>query len=227
MERLSVGKLPQISADDVAAHIWKHTHTHTFNGPLSRTTWVSQYQKGKTNLNFTGSGISWAMCKYAPRSRQITMPAPHHSVFFTGRMPSGVLPKMEVGICKGARQRDWRYPAYLWSLRWVYAVKKNPGGWYTLYTRVYPPIHHCGCPSCRPTNSVKAPENKTENTTKKQATMSDKTTVTSISIGFYISHLAKCDRNIDTHTQPFNSTLSGTSATQVSWYQKKHSPTHI
>jgi len=24
-----------------------------FNGPLSRTTWVSQYQKGKTNLDFT------------------------------------------------------------------------------------------------------------------------------------------------------------------------------
>jgi len=78
--------------------------------------------------------------------------------------------------------------------------QKKPGGWYTPYTRVYPPIHHCGCPSCRPTNSVKAPENKTENTTKKQATMSDKTTLTSISIGFYISHLAKCDRNIDTHT---------------------------
>ena len=31
----------------------KHTHTHTFNGPLSRTTWVSRYQKGKTNLDFT------------------------------------------------------------------------------------------------------------------------------------------------------------------------------
>jgi len=30
-----------------------HTHTHTFNGPFSGTTWVSQYQKGKTNLDFT------------------------------------------------------------------------------------------------------------------------------------------------------------------------------
>jgi len=30
-----------------------HIHTHTFNGPFSRTTQVSQYQKGKTNLNFT------------------------------------------------------------------------------------------------------------------------------------------------------------------------------
>jgi len=30
----------------------------------------------------SGSGISWATCKSAPRSRQITMPAPHHSVFY-------------------------------------------------------------------------------------------------------------------------------------------------
>ena len=32
-----------------------HTHTHPFNGPLSRTTWVSRYQKGITNLDFTGA----------------------------------------------------------------------------------------------------------------------------------------------------------------------------
>jgi len=30
----------------------------------------------------SGSGISWAVCKSAPRSRQITTPAPHHSVFY-------------------------------------------------------------------------------------------------------------------------------------------------
>ena len=30
-----------------------HTHTHPFNGPFSGTTRVSQYQKGKTNLDFT------------------------------------------------------------------------------------------------------------------------------------------------------------------------------
>ena len=33
----------------------------------------------------SGSGISWAVCKSAPRCRQITTPAPHH--FFTGRIP--------------------------------------------------------------------------------------------------------------------------------------------
>jgi len=52
---------------------------------------VSQYQKGKTNLEFTearDSGISWAICKSAPCSRQITMPTPHHSVFLQARCPS-------------------------------------------------------------------------------------------------------------------------------------------
>ena len=29
----------------------------------------------------SGIGISWAICKYAPQSRQLTMPASHHSVF--------------------------------------------------------------------------------------------------------------------------------------------------
>ena len=60
-----------------------------FNGPLLGTTRVSQYQKGRTSLELatvSGSCISWAICKSAPRSRQITTPAPHHSVF-TGRMP--------------------------------------------------------------------------------------------------------------------------------------------
>jgi len=62
-------------------------NTHTFNGPLSRTTQVSRYQKGKIWIllkqeTVSGSGISWAICKSAPRSRQITMPAPHHSVFY-------------------------------------------------------------------------------------------------------------------------------------------------
>jgi len=30
-----------------------NTHTYLFNGPLSRITRVSRYQKGKTNLDFT------------------------------------------------------------------------------------------------------------------------------------------------------------------------------
>ena len=62
--------------------------THPFNGPLSGTTRVSQHQKGKPiwillkQETVSGSGISWAICKPAPRSRQLTTPAPHHSVFY-------------------------------------------------------------------------------------------------------------------------------------------------
>jgi len=59
-----------------------HTHTHQFNGPFSGTILVSRYQKGKPiwilleQETVSGNGISWTIC------RQITTPAPHHSVFY-------------------------------------------------------------------------------------------------------------------------------------------------
>ena len=65
-----------------------HTHTHTFNGPFSGTTQVSWYQKGKTNLDFTvarDSEWQWHQLSHmevAPCSREITMPAPNHAVFY-------------------------------------------------------------------------------------------------------------------------------------------------
>ena len=70
-----------------------NTHTHSFNGPFSGTSRVSRYQKGKPiwillkQETVNGTGISWAICKSASRSRQITTPVLHHSKFFTGRMP--------------------------------------------------------------------------------------------------------------------------------------------
>jgi len=43
-----------------------HTHTHPFNGPLSGTTKLSRYQKGKTNLDFTEARDSkFAFSKFA------------------------------------------------------------------------------------------------------------------------------------------------------------------
>ena len=39
-------------AFDVIINTHTHTHTHPFNDPLSRTTRVGRYQKGKTNLDF-------------------------------------------------------------------------------------------------------------------------------------------------------------------------------
>jgi len=78
------------------SHSYTHTHTHlTALCPgLPRG---NRYQKGKTSLDFTearkqetvsGSGISWAVCKSAPRSRQITMPAPPPLSFLQAGCPS-------------------------------------------------------------------------------------------------------------------------------------------
>ena len=52
----------------------------------------------------SGSGISWAICKSAPHSRQITTPAPHRSVF-TGRMPF-LPPNQQRQSTEGSKQ-NW------------------------------------------------------------------------------------------------------------------------
>ena len=66
-----------------------HTRTHTRLTALfpellrwagtrkAKPIWILLKQE-----TVSGSGISWNICKSAPRSRQITMPAPHHSVFY-------------------------------------------------------------------------------------------------------------------------------------------------
>ena len=50
----------------------------------------------------SGSGISWAICKSAPRSRQIITPAPHHSVFYR----PDALPATQPTVSK-----HWRHKA--------------------------------------------------------------------------------------------------------------------
>ena len=72
-----------------------NTHTHTrltalFPGLLGwagtrkvKPIWILLKQE-----TVSGSGISWAICKSARRSRQITTPAPHHSRFLQAGCPS-------------------------------------------------------------------------------------------------------------------------------------------
>jgi len=67
------------------------TYTHPFNGPLSGTTRVSRYQKGKTNLDFTEARDSqwhWLGHMRVCTLLQTTMPAPHHPVFLQAGCPS-------------------------------------------------------------------------------------------------------------------------------------------
>jgi len=66
-----------------------HIHTHTRLTALCpglprwagtrivKPIWILLKQE-----TVSGSGISWATCKSASRSRQITIPAPQHSVFY-------------------------------------------------------------------------------------------------------------------------------------------------
>jgi len=67
-----------------------HTHTHT---PVWRhfvrdyPGWAGTRKVKPISIllkqeALSGSGVSWAICKSAPRSRQITTPAPHYSDFY-------------------------------------------------------------------------------------------------------------------------------------------------
>ena len=69
-----------------------HTHTHPFNGPFSRTTRVSRYQKGKTNLDFNEARVSeWQWHQLGHMQVCISLQTDNHAstppLFFTGRMP--------------------------------------------------------------------------------------------------------------------------------------------
>jgi len=83
--------------------IFSHTHTHPFNGPLSGTTRVSRYQKGKSNLDFTE-----------------------------------------------ARDSEWQWH-HLGYMQVCTSLQTDNHA-------STPPLSflQAGCPSCRPTNSVKA-----------------------------------------------------------------------
>jgi len=80
--------------------LYNRTHTyvcpisllllHPFNDLFSRTTSARKVNHSGfywSKRRWSGSAISWTICKsFAPHSRQITTPVPHHSVF-TGGTP--------------------------------------------------------------------------------------------------------------------------------------------
>ena len=91
---------------------WYIPNTHPFNGPFPgiprwagnrkvKPIWILLKQE-----TVSGSGISWAICKSAPRSRQITTPAPHHSVFYR----SDALPAAQPTASK-----NWRHKGYIYQ----------------------------------------------------------------------------------------------------------------
>ena len=90
-----------------------HTHAHTCLTALCpglpgwactrkvKPIWILLKQE-----TVSGSGISWAICKSAPRSRQITTPATHHSVIYR----PDALP-----AAKPTASKHWRD----WTVTWL------------------------------------------------------------------------------------------------------------
>jgi len=68
-------------------------HTNPLNGPMSRTTQVSRYQKGKTSLDFTEARDSeWQWHQLGHMQVCTSLQTDNHTntsslSFFTGRMP--------------------------------------------------------------------------------------------------------------------------------------------
>ena len=97
-----------------------HTHAHTHLTALcpglpglAGTTKVKQLWMLLEQETASGSGISWAICKSAPCSRQTTMPAPHHSVFYR----PDALPAAQPTASKHRRQTyTWHVTAALMKL---------------------------------------------------------------------------------------------------------------
>jgi len=84
-----------------------YTHTHPFNGPLSGTTWLSRYQKSKTNLDFTEARDSeWQWnplghMQICTSHQTDNTPAPHRSVFYR----PDALPAAQPTVSKHWRQQ--------------------------------------------------------------------------------------------------------------------------
>ena len=107
------------------------THTHPFYDPLDfvqdypgeqvpEPIWILLKQE-----TVSGSGISWAICKSAPRPRKITTTAPHHSVYYR---PDALL------AVQPTASKHWRPAAYIHINKYKYCLfqpfaLKTSRGW--------------------------------------------------------------------------------------------------
>ena len=128
-------------------HIHSVIHTHPFNGPLSGTTQVSRYQKGKNQSGFYWSERQWvAMASAGPYASLHLAPdrqlRQHPTTqFFTGRMP--FLPPNQQRQSTEGNHSVIHVPKFigieqlLWKLSMVYFLA-------THYTIIRKMTHHLG-----------------------------------------------------------------------------------
>jgi len=88
----------------------------------------------------SGSGISWAICKSAPRSRQITTPAPHHSVFYR---PDALLAAQPTAS-KHWRQHCHSRPIERSGQEKAYTQSDSTGGQHGFETEAYNETERAG-----------------------------------------------------------------------------------
>jgi len=79
---LSISSYTQRKVQNKDKWILRLTHTHPGLPGWASTRKVNPIWILPKQETVSGSGISWAICKSASCSRQMTTPAPHHSVFY-------------------------------------------------------------------------------------------------------------------------------------------------
>ena len=125
-------------------YLISHTHTHLtalFPGlPRWAGTWkVDPIWILLEQETMSGSGISWAICKSAPCSRQTTMPAPHRSVFYRpDALPAAQPTSTEAASSQDQFRSSVRIPDSKLHYKCTHTTNNN---------------HHCLC-----SNGAKTPE---------------------------------------------------------------------
>ena len=110
------------------------TTLQPFNSLFSRTTWVSRYQKGKTNLEFTGARDSewqWHQLGHmqvCTSLQTLTTPVPHHG--FSGRMPwncfiiNNIYMHTQPTASKHWRHSLWTLLVLIFKMNWLHKIFK-------------------------------------------------------------------------------------------------------
>ena len=99
-----------------------YTHTHPFNCPFSRTTRVSRYQKGKTNLDFTEARDNeWQWRQLGHMQVCTSLHTDNHASttplsFFTGWMLF-LPPNQQLQSTEGISMQDEPFRRFQFTLR--------------------------------------------------------------------------------------------------------------
>jgi len=101
---------------------YTHTHTHTFNGPFPGLPRWAGTRKVKpiwillTQETVSGSGISLAICKSAPRSRQINTNTNTNTLYKIYKKWSTVIKNCK--SLKNSKTYNYSWPYHHWNWHW-------------------------------------------------------------------------------------------------------------